>query len=176
MADRVLRSAVIPHWDTTIGAVVGSDGVLVVDTRATHAHGAEIRDHVRRLAPDKPVRWVVNTHEHFDHVLGNLAFEDARIHAHENAAARMVDACRADQGARSAPTRRSTRRCPGITAEVLEAVLATDYRLPDATFSSAATIDLGDRYVELRLPGRGHTAGRHRRSGCRMPTWCSPAT
>ena len=30
---------------------------------------------------------------------------------------------------------------------------------PERTFSSAIALDLGDRYVELVHPGRGHTAG-----------------
>ena len=157
VADRVWIGR-YPHWDTTIGLVHGSDGALVVDTRGAYAHGVELADDVRRLAPDKPVRWVVNTHEHFDHVLGNLAFEDARIHAHENAAARMVDACdRIKDAIRADPSLDPS--VPWYTAELLEDVLATDYRLPDATFSSAAAIDLGDRIVELAYPGRGHTSG-----------------
>jgi len=157
VADRVWIGR-YPHWDTTIGLVHGSDGALVVDTRGAMAHGVELHDDVRRLAPDKLVRWVVNTHEHFDHVLGNLAFEDARIHAHENAAARMADACdrikdeiRAD--------RSLDPSVPWYTSELLDAVLETEYGLPDVTFSSASAIDLGDRIVELAYPGRGHTSG-----------------
>src|SRR4051812_7838018 len=79
-------------WDTTIGAVVGSDGVLVVDTRATLAHGREIREQLWRIAPNRPIRWVVDTHEHFDHVLGNAAFDDASVIAHEVAADQITDA------------------------------------------------------------------------------------
>jgi glyoxylase-like metal-dependent hydrolase (beta-lactamase superfamily II) len=157
VADRVWIGR-YPHWDTTIGLVHGSDGALVVDTRGAYAHGVELLDDVRRLAPGKPVRWVVNTHEHFDHVLGNLAFEGARIHAHENAAARMVDACDRIKDAIRAD-RSLDPSMPWYTADLLDAVLATEYRLPDATFSSAAAIDLGDRIVELAYPGRGHTSG-----------------
>jgi len=144
-------------WDTTIGAVLGDGGLLVVDTRATAAHGAQIRDDLQRVAPGIPVRWVVNTHQHFDHVLGNSAFADSVVHAHEKAAAAMEDnvawiRAEIDRDPEPAPH-------AGITAEVLAGVLDSPLRLPDRTFSSVATIDLGDRYVELVHPGRGHTDG-----------------
>ncbi len=157
VADRVFVGR-YPQWDTTIGVVQGSDGLLVVDTRAAYPHGVELREDVCRLAPDLPIRWVVNTHEHFDHVLGNLAFEGARIHAHENAAAGMVDACdRIKAAIRADPS--EDPDYPWYTADLLRDVLETDYRLPDETFASVAAIDLGDRIVELAYPGRGHTSG-----------------
>jgi glyoxylase-like metal-dependent hydrolase (beta-lactamase superfamily II) len=143
-------------WDTTIGAVIGSEGALVVDTRATNPHGGEIAEHVRLIAPDVPIRWVVNTHEHFDHVLGNVAFPEATIHAHEVAAASMTDAVERIREAIKADPEPDP---PAVTAAVLDDVLAAELRLPDVTFASVSTIDLGDRYVELLHPGRGHTAG-----------------
>ncbi len=147
-----------PQWDTTIGLVVASGGVLVIDTRASNVHGAELRDDVQRLAPHAEIRWVVNTHQHFDHALGNVAFEGATIHAHENAAAEMVSAGeRVKDRIRADPS--VDPDYPAITSEVLDAVVASEYRLPDVTFSSVSTIDLGDRYVELAHPGRGHTNG-----------------
>jgi glyoxylase-like metal-dependent hydrolase (beta-lactamase superfamily II) len=145
-------------WDTTIGAIVGSDGVLVVDTRASLTHGEEIREHVRRLAPGRPVRWVVDTHEHFDHVLGNAAFPDAAVHAHETAAANMVESVAASRADISAAPE-GFFDDPAFTPEVLEGVVDSPLRVPDVTFASVATIDLGDRYVELVHPGRGHTGG-----------------
>jgi glyoxylase-like metal-dependent hydrolase (beta-lactamase superfamily II) len=60
-------------WDVTVGVVVGTAGVMVVDTRSTAAEGQQLRADVRRLDHRAP-RWVVNTHDHFDHVAGNLAF------------------------------------------------------------------------------------------------------
>ncbi len=147
-----------PEWDVSIGVVAGSNGVLVVDTRASAAQGRRLAEDVRRLAPAVPVRWVVDTHQHFDHTFGNAAFEGATIHAHENAAAGLVAAGeRIKDLIRADPSTDPDQ--PAITAAVLAEVLETQYRLPDETFSSAAAIDLGDRYVELAYPGRGHTDG-----------------
>ncbi len=147
-----------PEWDVTIGVVVGTAGALVVDTRASAAQGQRLADDVRRIAPDRDIRWVVNTHQHFDHTFGNLAFPGAAIHAHENAAAGLVAAGdRIKDSIRADPS--VDPDYPAITESVLTDVLQTPYRLPDETFSSAAVIDLGDRYVELAHPGRGHTDG-----------------
>ncbi|MEU4197917.1 MBL fold metallo-hydrolase [Kribbella sp. NPDC026611] len=74
------------EWDLNIGLVVGADGALLIDTRATTEQAEELREHVRELT-DKPVNWVVNTHAHFDHVVGNSVFTDATVYLHENAAA-----------------------------------------------------------------------------------------
>ncbi|MDP9318729.1 MAG: MBL fold metallo-hydrolase [Actinomycetota bacterium] len=146
------------EWDVSIGVVIGTRGALVVDTRAGAAQGQRLRDDTSRLPGRPSVGWVVNTHEHFDHVFGNGAFSGAAIHAHENAAtgvptsaARIKRLIEAD--------REHDPQHPEITDEILQDVLDTEPRLPDTTFSSAATIDLGDRYVELLHLGRGHTDG-----------------
>ncbi len=147
-----------PEWDVSVGVVLGSAGVLVVDTRASARQGAALRDDVRRVTSQSAIRWVVNTHQHFDHTFGNVAFEGATVHAHENAAAGLAaSAARVKALITEDPGLDPTQ--PAITAEVLGDVLDTPLRAPDETFSSVATIDLGDRYVELFHPGRGHTDG-----------------
>jgi len=138
------------EWDVNVGVVAGSDGVLVVDTRGTRRQGEALHDQVRRLVPHLPVRWVVNTHQHFDHTFGNVAFDGATIHAHENAAAGLEAA--ADRVRRLC---REEDPDDPLNRQVLE----TPLRRPDATFASVGTIDLGDRYVEMFYPGRGHTDG-----------------
>jgi glyoxylase-like metal-dependent hydrolase (beta-lactamase superfamily II) len=73
------------EWDLNVGLIAGTGGALLIDTRATTEQAEELRDHIRE-AIDVPVRWVVNTHAHFDHVVGNSVFDQAEVIAHENAA------------------------------------------------------------------------------------------
>lgn len=83
---------------------VGEDGVLVVDTGAA-GQGGKVLDAIRRLAPGKEIRWVINTTFRPDHTGGNEPISKAgrtvngniaAIVAHENAAARMAKAGVAD--------------------------------------------------------------------------------
>lgn len=151
VADRVWVAR-YEWYDANVTAVGSERGLVVVDTHASTAAGRRVIDDLRRLAAGDVVA-VVNTHWHFDHTFGNEAFRqsfaDVPIHAHETA----VDELR--QGA--AQVREHFRE--GVQSPLSEEVSATGIVLPDHTFSSAVSLDLGDRVVELIHPGRGHTAG-----------------
>ena len=49
---------------------IGDEGVLVVDTM-TDALAEPMVAEIKRLAGDKPIRWIINTHAHPDHTGGN---------------------------------------------------------------------------------------------------------
>jgi glyoxylase-like metal-dependent hydrolase (beta-lactamase superfamily II) len=99
------------HSDVANAAVqIGPDGVLVVDTM-TESLADPMLAEIRRLAPDTPIRLVINTHVHSDHTggnakvsgagrtviggnavaeLGQAAADRAQIFAHENVEVRMA--------------------------------------------------------------------------------------
>ena len=69
-----------------VAVQTGEDGVLVVDSGAAPAR-AEVLAAIRRLAPDKPIRWLINTNGHADHTGGNETISQAGITVNGNPAA-----------------------------------------------------------------------------------------
>lgn len=142
------------RWlDVNVTAVLGARGLLLVDTLGSDRAARAMLARLRRVSR-APLVAVVNTHAHFDHVLGNAAARSdtpgVPLHAHEQAAIEIpavVDRCREEStGSAPEPDRR-------------DEVLATTVVVPDQTFASVRGLDLGDRYVELVHAGRGHTDG-----------------
>jgi glyoxylase-like metal-dependent hydrolase (beta-lactamase superfamily II) len=105
-----------------------------------------------RRVTSQPVLFAVNSHQHWDHTYGNgvVQGEGAELICHETAAARLPE--------HAAEVRRSAAE--DVDEDPRYAgVAATEIVVPSRTFSSAISLDLGDRLVELVHPGRGHTAG-----------------
>lgn len=151
IADRVWVAR-YPWMDVNVGLVAGERGLVLVDTNATAPLARDTLAAVRRIST-APVLAAVNTHVHFDHVLGNATFaaEGAEIIGHEQVAAGLVEHLA------------HTHDNAGDDGDPPEYVqnwadlLATEPLAPSRTFSSALALDLGDRTLELVHPGRGHS-------------------
>ena len=129
-----------------IGVIVGEEAVLVIDSRESHVAARELATDIRTLT-HKPVRWVVNTHAHWDHSFGNAVFPKASIWGHRNSRSRLIDD--PDAGRADARKWMPEERYGEID----------DVRIvpPSETFEALASIDIGTGSVELSHHGRGHT-------------------
>lgn len=67
----------LPQWqrlEPTIGLISTAEGWVVIDSGNSPVHAQQVRDALWRL-DEGPVRYVINTHRHFDHVFGNQVFD-----------------------------------------------------------------------------------------------------
>jgi glyoxylase-like metal-dependent hydrolase (beta-lactamase superfamily II) len=150
VADRVWVAR-YDWFDVNVSVVGGSDGLLVVDTNASEVAARAVLADLRRLSSARLVA-AVNTHVHFDHTFGNGVFatEGAELVAHEDAAAALPEHAAKIRAQAAAEADEDQRYAE---------LVATPEVVPGRTFSSALTVDLGDRLAELVHPGRGHTGG-----------------
>jgi len=131
--------------DLNVGVVVGEDGVLVVDTRASHVQADELKAELATLT-SLPVRWVVNTHWHWDHTFGNSRFDGSEIWGHIRC--REVMATRRDEMKKGAKA--------WVREEDHHLIDEVVLSPPERTFSEKASVHIG-RDVELSYHGLGHT-------------------
>lgn len=134
--------------DPNVSAIVGPEGVVCVDARATPAHASEWLERLRRLT-DKPVAWLLLTHYHAVRVLGASAFGARHIVAHENTHRWILERGEADRES-------EYRRFPRLFKDA-ESIPGLTY--PDVTFRDRLTIHLGEREVQIVHLGGGHTIG-----------------
>jgi glyoxylase-like metal-dependent hydrolase (beta-lactamase superfamily II) len=122
------------------GFVVGDDGVAVIDTFGNPDAAALLRSEIRRITP-RPIKYVVNTHHHLDHVAGNGEFRESVIMAHRNVRSWI-----------RTENLRSFGAVPELKARV-DAVVP-----PSVVFDEDADVYLGGRELHVRTL-MGHTGG-----------------
>lgn len=145
LADGVFRRR-YQSLDLNVGVVLGDDGVLIVDTRASHRQARQLIEDLAGLT-SLPVRWVVNTHWHWDHTFGNHEFAGALLYGHEECRRRLI----AD--GRSAREDAIAWVGEGGREHLAEVVITP----PTNTFTDTVAIDMGSRTVTLHHLGLAHT-------------------
>lgn len=127
-----------------IGFVVGSSGVAVIDTGGSYQVGASLREAVKGVT-DLPIRYVVNTHIHPDHIFGNAAFvqDKPAFVGHHNLPGTME--------INRESMMRALQETLGPDAAGSEIVL------PTLTVKDQLDIDLGNRKLHLQAWPKSHT-------------------
>ena len=168
--------------------VIGRDAVLVVDTGQFPELARRMIADIRKRT-DKPVRYVVNTHWHGDHLLGNAQFLDAfpgvvdrqprrdaaprgqDVRGLRGQGAEGVPAVRDRHARRGRARHAQERRGPdragqgllhapgGRAAGVPRPAPLVPYVRADAAFDRELRVDLGGREVAILHVGRGNTGG-----------------
>ena len=126
------------------GFIIGSNGVVVVDTFEDVAPARDLLAEIRKIT-NLPIRFVVNTHYHLDHTGGNAVFAQAgaTILAQRNLRGWLRTENLKFFGANPKPEQKA----------MVEALV-----LPDETYSDAVDIYLGTRQIQVRYM-LGHTGG-----------------
>jgi glyoxylase-like metal-dependent hydrolase (beta-lactamase superfamily II) len=134
--------------DPNTGFIVGTDGVMVIDARATPILAREFIGEIRQRS-DRPFEHLVLTHYHAVRVLGASAVGARYIVAHRGTRELVTE--RGEQDFASELARfprlfRNVESVPGLT-------------WPTLTFDRLLTLHDGEREVRLVYLGRGHTRG-----------------
>lgn len=139
VADNVYVFTSELYAQVNAGAVIGPDFSVVIDTLAYPEETLEIRDFVENRLSSR-VRYVINTHYHADHSLGNWWFKGAVVIGHRNARALM-----------DTRGRESLDRARLQSRELREVELL----LPDVVFDGGElSVRVGKRTLQLiSLPG-----------------------
>ena len=133
--------------------IINDDDVLLVDSHISPAAASALLDELREIT-DKPVRYVVNTHFHFDHAHGNQIYPgEVEVIGHEFT--REMLASGESVGRTYQGFQEMMSAQPGY-AEGQQGLVPTP---PTTTLSERMTLHRGGREIRLLFFGRGHTGG-----------------
>jgi cyclase len=161
--------------------IEGDDDVLVVDTHVTPGGAWALREELKAIT-SKPIRFVVNSHFHFDHSHGNQIYgPEVQIIGHEFTRAQMAAGKSQDSPAReffvggipntikaleaklAAATDDQARATIQTQLDVqrnhLQGTAAVTPTPPNVTLTHTMTLFRGDREIRILHLGRAHTAG-----------------
>lgn len=184
VADGVYAAIARPYTITHCNAVIfeNAEDILIVDTHSSATAVASLVSQIRLNITKKPVRYVVNTHWHGDHIQGTPTYKRiaprADVIAHETTRELLqadsgrnlklavertqetLEAIRKKAAAAKTPEEQAYyERSWRETADFLSEM--RDYRpeLPNVTFSRDLIIRDKAHDLHLAFRGKGHTAG-----------------
>jgi cyclase len=176
------------HPEPNVLIVINDEDVLVVDSSMLPSTARTIIGEIRKLTP-KPVRYLVNTHWHDDHVFGNSVFREewpglqiiSHVNTRTDAAKQAFGAIKTDvennkatvakfeeylrtgKGSDGTALTEERRRRAEATLRLLkkygEEVPQVKETLPDLTIDRSLTLQAGTRTIRIEHLGLGNTRG-----------------
>jgi len=182
--DGIYAAIAKPQYKLNCNAavIINEDDVLVVDSHSKPSAAKALLRQIGKITP-KPVRYLVNTHFHYDHARGNQAFFSALPHEVTLISSEQT---RKDLiGIEMSRLKKEVADLPGIIAKLewdldresdgrkkqeLAATLnqarlyhqelkSVEIVLPGLTFDRSMILHKKDREIMLLFLGRGHTGG-----------------
>ena len=175
-----------PFFGANLVVIVNVSDVLIVDTGTTPAAARAFVADIKLLT-DKPVRYVVNTHWHYDHTDGNSIFgPEVQIIAHEyvrqaiekfdilhnepfrsstrNAPQALIDRYKKQLAEAMDPRAKVALQKALANAEAATKDFVRDIKEikptpPNVTYTDKLVLHRGGREIDLLFLGRGHTGG-----------------
>jgi quinoprotein relay system zinc metallohydrolase 2 len=127
-----------------IGFIVGANGVAVIDPGGSFAEGQALREAIRAHT-DQPIRYVILTHVHPDHIFGAAAFRDD--HPDFVGHAKLPGAL----------TQRGEYYLRRLREALGEAAAGSEVVPPNLLVSDRLDLNLGGRRLIVRAHGPAHT-------------------
>jgi cyclase len=184
MADGVYAALSKPAYKINCNAaiILFDDSVLVVDTHSKPSAARALIEQVKKLT-DKPVKYVVNTHFHWDHYQGNQAYpsswpagveiissEATRLNIEQRGIPRVkheittmpadIEKLKADAAAATDPAQKAKLNSDLAQAQdYLAELKSMQVTLPTLTFDHSLILHRKSRTVEMFWLGNAHTNG-----------------
>ena len=134
---------------TNAGIIIGDDSVMVIDSLRVPSFARDLIQDIKHIT-DKKIKFVIDTHAHWDHAWGNEEFPDAIIIGHENCYNEMTDIEWNKQW------REKIVNSGDSWSEEAKLVQITP---PNQTFAKTMRLYFGGREIILRYLGKAHTSG-----------------
>jgi len=184
VADGVYAAIAKPAYKVNCNAaiILFDDAVLVVDTHSKPSAARALIEQIKKLT-DKPVRYVVNTHFHWDHYQGNQAYpsswpasveiissEATRANIEQRGIPRVkheivtmpqeIEKLKSDLDKASDVGQKEQLRANLLQAEAYLAELKSmQVTLPSVTFDHSLILHRPSKTVEVLWLGNAHTNG-----------------
>ncbi len=182
-ADGVYLAVARPQTkiNSNAAVIVLEDGVLIVDTHSKPSAARALMEQIKTVT-SKPIRYVVDTHFHWDHYQGNAAYPQSypegieiissaqtrrnivniglpRIRNEIVRLPKAIETMRQEMARATGDRRRELAEEIRGTQQYLDELKSTEAVVPNLTFENSLSIYRKDRTVQILFMGRAHTDG-----------------